>query len=376
MLEKNRSLKQMLRQGRIIFVLFLSLSLVFTTFTPAFAASGDGAKTKMKHTPPKYFVPEHRIQLDVRVSDPKGVELVRCYFKASGESDFVFVPMTDTGKNNYSGVLPAPSPTTEQIEYLFLSVNTENVVVKSQSFFLDNEEKDTVPAWQEIPMESEIKVSMELDHVPSELTGFSDSIVMDTVESGLRFGFVAGGLYQISAAAAASTTGSAASATTAGTISAGTAGMSTAEIVGVSALGALAAGGVAAAASSSSGSSSPPPPEPPPVNGQKCDTKQSEGGPAPDTRSIFMGTRSGSFNFSYDALSIPDQFIIYYGNSLLHDTGCVGDRNFFDVAGPGSGIVNLTYRYDGQNKNIQVRVIPNCHGKPHPTRWNYTVTCP
>jgi hypothetical protein len=254
MISGNCGPKWMLKQGRTMLVLFLSLSLVFTNFTMAVAASEADAKTKMKHSPPKYFVPEHRIQLDVNVSDPKGVDLVRCYFKAAGETDFVFVPMSSTGKNTYSGVLPAPSLTSEQIEYLFLSVNSKNVIVKSQVFVLDQEDKDKVPAWQEIPMENEIQVGMELDQVPSELAGFSDNIAMDTVESSLRFGIVAGGLYQASAAMTASTTGSAASATTAGTVSAGAAGMSTAGIVGLSALGAVAIGGAAASGGSGGGS--------------------------------------------------------------------------------------------------------------------------
>ena len=273
---KKVALRQMFKQARVVLVLCLSLSLVFTNFTPVFAASQADARTKMKHNPPDYFVPAHRIQLDVRVSDPKGVKLVRCYFKAAGETDFVFVPMSNTGKNSYSGVLPAPSATSERIEYLFLSVNAENVIVKSQTFVLEKKDKDQVPAWQDIPMENEIKVSMELDQVPSELPGFSDNIAMDVVESGLRFGIVAGGLYQLStaatassagsaaattSAAAASTTGAAASAVSAGTVTAGAVGMSTAGIVGLGALGAVAVGGVAAASSedsepSSSGSSS------------------------------------------------------------------------------------------------------------------------
>jgi hypothetical protein len=135
-----------------------------------------------------------------------------------------------------------------------------------------------VPAWQDIPMENEIKVSMELDQVPSELPGFKDNIAMDAVESGLRFGIVAGGLYQLStaatassagsaaattSAAATSTTGAAASAVSAGTVTAGAVGMSTAGLVGLGALGAVAVGG-AAAAGGGGDSSDPVPPAPTP----------------------------------------------------------------------------------------------------------------
>jgi hypothetical protein len=329
MISRNCGSKWMLKQGRSVLVLFLSLSLVFTNFTMAFAASEADAKTKMKHSPPKYFVLEHRIQLDVNVSDPKGVELVRCYFKAASETDFVFVPMSSTGKNTYSGVLPAPSLTSEQIEYLFLSVNAENVIVKSQIFVLDKKDKDKVPAWQEIPMKNEIQVSMELDQVPSDLAGFSDNIAMDAVESSLRFGIVAGGLYKTSGTAAASTTGSAASATTAGTISAGAAGMSTAGILGIGALGAVAVGGVAAAGGSSSSSG---------------------GGttnPDPSNNELTESSLVGNWRVTVNANgSIVEG---YYVNCTFYDNGTFSYTEHYDgMSDGGMG----TWSYNTENKYL------------------------
>ncbi|WP_045211593.1 hypothetical protein [Desulfonatronovibrio magnus] len=251
-------IKQFRSAGEKSLIIFMCLSLVLSTLAPALMAAETSAQTNMRHTAPKYFVPEHRIQLEAQVSDPSGIELVRCYFKSAGEADFVFVPMTNTRRNNFAGVLPAPSRSTEQIEYLFLAVNANNEVVKSQTFVINQEDKDKAPAWQDIPADSEIHVSMELDQVPADVPGFTDNIAMNAVESGARFGVVAGGLYQLTS----STSGSAAAATTAGTVSASAAGIGTAGAVALGVGAAAAVGGAAAAGGSSGGGGSSPSPDP------------------------------------------------------------------------------------------------------------------
>ncbi|MFZ2630456.1 MAG: hypothetical protein WAX48_02630, partial [Desulfosalsimonadaceae bacterium] len=172
--------------------IFFSFLLAFLLLVPAFfAATAIAATTQMKHTPPDYFVADQRIQLEANVTDDQGVKLVRCYFKAAGEADLVFVPMNTTGKNQYSGILPAPSAATTQIEYLFLAVNQANQVVRSQNFTLYQDANKKTPAWQNIPQEGEIRVSIELDKAPTQLMGFSDNVTIDVVESGARFGVVA-----------------------------------------------------------------------------------------------------------------------------------------------------------------------------------------
>ncbi len=236
-------------------IFHLSLFLMIFFLAPAFLAAAADAATTMKHTSPDYFVSDQRIQLEAQVEDPAGVKLVRCYFKAAGEANLVFVPMNSTGKNEYAGVLPAPSASTDRIEYLFLGVNTSKQVVRSQTFTMAKDENQKPPSWQEIPKQGEIKVSMELDKVPTQLRGFSDSVTIDTVESGARFGVVAllyhtaGSSSTKSALAANSATG----ATSGGTITAAPAGWSTAMIVGVGVGAAAVVGGVAAASGGSSG---------------------------------------------------------------------------------------------------------------------------
>ena len=199
------------------------------------------ATTKIKHKPIKYFVSEKRIKIEAKVTDKEGVNLVRCYFRAAEQADYVFVAMNAAG-SLYEGILPAPSKDTEMLEYLFLVVNGKNQVVKTQTFTINQKDKEKVPAWQQVSAEGDIHVSTELAQAPETLQGFTDSIVMDVVESSARFGTVAGGIYLASKAGGVS--GAAAASTTAGTVTAG-AGLSTAAIIGI---GVAAAAGVGAAA--------------------------------------------------------------------------------------------------------------------------------
>ncbi len=361
MLDKNRP-EPLLGVALFVFIFILGNFLPVTAF---------GNQSAMKHSPPDYFICDHRLQLDLSVSDPEGIEHVRCYFKAASEADFVFVPMTNTGGDGhyqfYSCVLPAPSSVTLKIEYLFLVVDGINDIVKSQIFALEKERTEEVPAWQNIASEKDIQVSMELDQVPSELPGFSDNIVMNKVESGLRFGVVAGGLYALTAGKTATTGGVAATATSSGTVTAGTAGagFSTAAIVGASVAGAAAVGGTAAAVSSGGGGGG---------GGDgggggggggtsACGTKTQNGGDEPETHTYNMGQTSGTFRFEWEAQNLKDRFKVYYQGSKKFDTGC--------ISGNGSTYIS----YSGSSSQITVTVEPNCTGGSG-TWWEYTVYCP
>lgn len=218
--------------------------------------------TKIKHEPVKYFVAGKRIKLTAEVTDPEGIKLVRCYFKGTEQADFVFVNMTP-GSATYTAILPAASRTASSIDYLFLTVNNKNQVVRTQQFRVNKNDSQPMPPWQDVAMEGQLNVSTELAQAPAALEGFTDSIAMDVVESALRFGFVAGGIYtSTQIAAAGGATGTAATATSAGTVTATTgAGLSTAAIVGIAA-GVAVAGGVGVAAASSGNSKSDPPPPP------------------------------------------------------------------------------------------------------------------
>jgi hypothetical protein len=209
----------------------------------SFVAEAAGT-TKITHKPVKSFVPNHRIQLTAGVTDPAGVKLVRCYFRAKGLADFVFVDMQNNGAG-YSGILPSPSENTATIEYLFLAVNNSDAVVKTQTFVMNKSKSGKVPAWQQVDSTGTITLKTELAQAPKQLAGFTDNILMDIVESTVRFGVVAG-IYAGSASAGAT---AATSVTTVSAAAGGGIGMGTVL------LGAAVVGGGAAAAGGLGGGS-------------------------------------------------------------------------------------------------------------------------
>ncbi|MEZ4565842.1 MAG: hypothetical protein R2860_02355 [Desulfobacterales bacterium] len=179
----------------------------------------------MKHETPDYFVPDQRIRMEAQVEDPQGVNLVRCYFKAAGEADLVFVPMNMIGKNEYAGILPAPSQSTTQIEYLFLAVNSAKQVVRSQTFTVTKNPAKAHSRLAGSPQRGRNQSQHGSGTTHKELPGFSDNVTVDMVESGARFGVVALLYYELtddgSSKAAAGQTGAG---TTAGSASSAASG--------------------------------------------------------------------------------------------------------------------------------------------------------
>ena len=236
--------------GKYLNFFALLAFLVLQVPGAAFAASD----TKVTHEALKFFVPEKRIRLDAAVVDPKGVTLVRAYFKSKTQADYVFVPMEaqQTAKDRYVATLPAMAKSNDEVQYLFLVVNGANEVLKTEPFVVKARDSKEVPSWQMVNDDASVKLFTEVPDAPAVAAAFSDSVSLNVVESGARFGLVAQ-LYGASGSATAS--GAAAGATNAGTASMATAGMSTVTIA------AAAAGvvGVAAAAGGGGGSATPTP---------------------------------------------------------------------------------------------------------------------
>jgi hypothetical protein len=206
-------------------------------------------------TPESYdfFVPDNRIIIKTEIADPAGIQTARCYFKAEEQADMLFVDLENTSGNNYEAILPAPSETSESLNYQFLAVNNDNQVAKTKLYEVPVIEKEGVPPWQTATREGDIQAYTELSEAPEEPPGFNDSIAVDVVESSARFGMVAGGIYtatEIAAAGGASGAASQASVTTAAAT--GTSTSSTAKIVGVGAGVVLLAAAVGLASSSDS----------------------------------------------------------------------------------------------------------------------------
>ena len=234
--------------GQVLCLIAAGLLVLSVNVASVLAKEEIKPTIEIQYDPIEYFVPEHRIRLKAEVTDDEGINLVRCYFRAAEQADYVFVAMTP-GSSLYQGILPAPSKETERLEYLFLAVNGKDQVVKTQPFKVSRKDEDKIPAWQQVSPEGVIRVTTELPQATEAPPGFTDSIAMDVAESSTRFGFVVGGIYSASqVAAAGGSAGAAAAATSAGTVSASAGGISTLGYVGIGIGVAAVAGGVAAVA--------------------------------------------------------------------------------------------------------------------------------
>lgn len=183
----RKELKKMKKTGLGLSAKILCLIFAGLLFMPVSAArvfAQEKIATKIKHKPFKYFVADHRIRVDAAVSDEADINVVRCYFRAPEQADFVFVTMTESEKGSYQGILPVPGPHTDSIIYIFLAANAKKQVVKTQEFLMKKEAKE-VPPWQ-TKAEGDVKVSTELGQAPEKPKGFRDSILMDQSESTVR----------------------------------------------------------------------------------------------------------------------------------------------------------------------------------------------
>lgn len=161
--------------------------------------------TKVIHKPDEIFEAGKRLVFSVAVEDTEGIDVVRLYFKSAEGVNYNFVPMVTADEDNsnskdqlaqeevsklkaadYTAVLPAPAQGSQNIEYLFLVKNCADIVVKTQNYNVQVKDSD-----ERKEEAAPIKVFTEMSEVPVELTGFSDSIVFDTVESSARYGVVA-----------------------------------------------------------------------------------------------------------------------------------------------------------------------------------------
>lgn len=252
---------------RKICTLVLMPLLVLVTCPMQGFSAEDAPQMSIRHNPVEEVVAGKRIPLDAKLQDDAGIKLARVYFKAEEAKDYSFInlhPTDDVGflddvtdavdsvgtKSeivNVVGELPAPANGAGSFEYLILVLNGNDLVVKSQTYVVKVE--DDQDAGTAVAENEPINVYTELSEAPSEVTGFSDNITVDVIESAAKLGVVAG-LYS-----SLTTGGSSAAATAGGTVTA-SAGYSTAVLVTGAVVATAAVVGVAAASGGGGGSSS------------------------------------------------------------------------------------------------------------------------
>ena len=57
-----------------------------------------------------------------------------------------------------------------------------------------------------------------------------------------------------------------------------------------------------------------------------CNSRVKQGGDRPETVFVNLGNFSGRARFSYNMITIKDRMLVYLGNTLVIDTGCVSGR--------------------------------------------------
>ena len=247
----------------------------------------EAAAASFSHQALAYFVPDKRIRVDAGITDPRGVQLARVYFKAGAQADYIFVPMQQAG-GRYVATLPAPSASAGSLEYLLLALDNDGQVSRTDAYKVAARRSDETPAWQSAGGRGDVKVFSEIPNAPKPVAMYSDSLAMDVVESGARLGAAAGlyagtggGAASASAATAKSATaaGTTSGTTTAATTTATVGGLSTAAIVG----GVVVAGAAVAAAAGGGGGGS----------GGSGGGTSTPSGPA-----AFAGPWSGTFSVS------------------------------------------------------------------------------
>ena len=263
-----------------------------------------------------YFVPEKRIRVDSAISDPKGVQVARVYFKAGAQADYIFVPMTQSG-GRYVATLPAPSASAGSMEYLLLALNNDGQVSRTEAYKVASRRSNETPSWQSAGGQGDVKVFTEIPDMPKPVAAYSDSIAMDVVESGARLGGAVGlyagtgggaGTAGAATAKSAAGAGSTTSTTAAGASTAG--GLSTAVIIG----GVVVAGAAVAAASGGGGGGS---------SGGSTPSGTSFAGTYTGTQASNLSLNCGSFGSATCTISAPITITVNGSNSATGSTGTV-----------------------------------------------------
>jgi|GEM_PF-4126352 len=225
------------------------LAVIMSVFLAApasmvIAAVAD-SPSRVEHFPPASYVPGFRIELDADVRDESGVEVARCYFRSGKGKNFAFVDMAHISENTYRAQLPAPWINSGVVEYVFVVVNEEKGVTRTELYTMEEEDTGGVSSWQEFSdiqevdldeaqeayekyeslkdllenkygselpecqsaaSEGVINVNTEISSELVRMEGFYDNIILSEVPRAERYGLAVEGLYSgIETGAATST---------------------------------------------------------------------------------------------------------------------------------------------------------------------------
>lgn len=93
-----------------------------------------------------------------------------------------------------------------------------------------------------------------------------------------------------------------------------------------------------------------------------CQTQYNSGGQGSFALVYDLASPCGTFDFSYNTYTIPDQIQIFHDGRLIYDSGIVGTQ----------GLVSKSITYNGSTTFVQVIITAPLNG----TLWTYQLGCP
>lgn len=87
--------------------------------------------TSIDHQPEGQAYIGFQVPVNVQISDPQGIKIVRCYFRYQHETNHVYVEAVPAAGNTFQAILPAPKNDVNSIEYCFLVRNGSRQVLRS-----------------------------------------------------------------------------------------------------------------------------------------------------------------------------------------------------------------------------------------------------
>jgi|GEM_PF-6247473 len=162
-------------------------------FSPSASDARFVPDVRIEHSPPTALVQGERVHLNARVASPEKLKEVRCYFKYEAANPYLFVKMRQT-EQGFECWLPVPANHINQIEYVFVAVDSMTQVVRSSVFYASttglpkNRIKPLVLQKEIVTVQTELPVSLNTAAAFAKTDQPVYSVVSASKQYGLRAG--------------------------------------------------------------------------------------------------------------------------------------------------------------------------------------------
>ncbi len=135
------------------------------------------------------------VRLQVRISDPSGILMVRCYFRYQSPASLFFVELKVGEDGLYHGSLPAPGSMVKEIEFQYVVINASRQVIRSPLYSADLQ----IGTRRSFPVNSEVPTCLIRTELAAAVQGKGEGrffnpehVKIEIVAKEERYGLVAG----------------------------------------------------------------------------------------------------------------------------------------------------------------------------------------